>query len=285
MPTIYASYSDPAAAEHAAGALLDHGASAEQISILVGEASGYARSINTEQAAEKGISTTTPADASAGAIKGGVAGAGIGALAILASLFVPGVGLVLGGGALAMAFAGGAGTIAAGVAAGGVVGYLKDQGVTTDLAATYSDDLGRGGAILGVTVPTGNLTAEDAEAMLVKYGAITVSTLNKEQAINSTSVPPTENTDSPTVRDPSGTTFVQDPVVVAQRTSPDVWADPVTTATIVEERSAVGNDLIETANVPISTGIIEEDVLTEPLVTRSPLPSAYTDKPISDPLE
>ena len=47
----------------------------------------------------------------------------------IAALFVPGVGWVLGGGALASAIVGAAAATAAGAAAGGVYGYLKDQGL------------------------------------------------------------------------------------------------------------------------------------------------------------
>ena len=47
---------------------------------------------------------------------------------------VPGVGLVVGAGALAAAVAG---TAAAGAAAGGLVGFLKDQGMGGDMATEY----------------------------------------------------------------------------------------------------------------------------------------------------
>ncbi len=43
---------------------------------------------------------------------------------------MPGVGLVVGGGALALAIGGALGTTAAGAVAGGMAGYLKDQGVS-----------------------------------------------------------------------------------------------------------------------------------------------------------
>jgi len=275
MPTIYASFSDPASAEQAAGALLDQGASAEMISILVGEASGYARSYSVERDAEKGITTTTPADAGVGAIKGAIAGAGIGTLAALAAMFIPGVGLVLGGGALAAAFAGGAGTVAAGAAAGGVVGYLKDQGVTTDLASTYSSDLQRGGAILAVTTPTGPLSSEDTEALLVKYGAGNVSTLNQAHSINPENAPP-DAVSVPSVREPSAMTLTAPPQVVDEVVTPDVWADPLATDTVVTGRTAVVDDVVDTANVPPAV------VPVAPLVGTTELepPSLAADPPL-----
>ncbi|HZH97518.1 MAG TPA: hypothetical protein VEX38_00990, partial [Fimbriimonadaceae bacterium] len=44
----------------------------------------------TERAAKTGISTTTAADAGAGAVKGAAVGLGVGVLAALASVFIPG---------------------------------------------------------------------------------------------------------------------------------------------------------------------------------------------------
>jgi hypothetical protein len=127
-----------------------------------------------EIAAKTGISTTTPADAGAGAAKGAGIGLGIGVLAGLASLFVPGVGLVFGGGALSGAFAGAAATTAAGAVAGGVTGYLKDQGMPEDLALTYHGAVQRGGAILAVSLPSDNVDEATAMQIATKYGAVDV---------------------------------------------------------------------------------------------------------------
>src|SRR5205085_9990716 len=89
----------------------------------------YEEEKDNDLSAKTGLSTTTPADAGVGAAKGAGIGLGVGVLAALASIFVPGFGLVAGGGALATAIAGAVGTTAAGAIAGGVHGYLKDQGV------------------------------------------------------------------------------------------------------------------------------------------------------------
>jgi hypothetical protein len=101
-------------------------------------------STNTEDAAKHGISVTTPEDAGAGAVKGAGWGLGIGAVAALASLFIPGVGLVVGGGALAAALGGLAAATGAGAAAGAVTGYLKDQGVEHHVAETYDTTVAGG---------------------------------------------------------------------------------------------------------------------------------------------
>src|SRR5205807_3633374 len=122
-------------------------------------------------AAKQGISTTTPGDAGAGAAKGAGIGLGVGALVALASMIVPGFGLVMGGGALATAIAGAAGATAAGAVAGGVHGYLKDQGVPEDVAAIYDEAYHGGGALIAVTVPSGDIDEMKAREILAKYGA------------------------------------------------------------------------------------------------------------------
>jgi uncharacterized membrane protein len=129
----------------------------------------------TEDSAKYGISTTTSADAGAGALKGTAWGAGIGAVAALASMVVPGVGLVIGGGALATAIGGMIATAGAGAVAGAVTGYLKDQGVDQHVAEHYDNTVTNGGALLAVTVPSGIVTESEARMVLDKYGAANVN--------------------------------------------------------------------------------------------------------------
>ncbi len=124
----------------------------------------------THLEAKTGISTTTSADAGVGAAKGAAVGLGVGVLAALASVFIPGVGLVFGTGALAAAIAGTVGATGAGVIAGGLIGYLKDQGVPEDALTVYREAYDRGGAILAVNLPQG-IDRADIEAVLAKYGA------------------------------------------------------------------------------------------------------------------
>ncbi len=126
---------------------------------------------DVEGAAKYGISTTTGADAGAGALKGTAWGAGIGAIAAIASLAIPGFGLVVGGGALATAIAGLVATTGAGAIAGAVTGYLKDQGVDEHVATHYENAVTNGGALLAVTLPSGDVTEFEARTVLEKYGA------------------------------------------------------------------------------------------------------------------
>jgi hypothetical protein len=181
MATIYASFNQPAEAAKAAGALLDHGVPSDNLSILTNESWNPVRmhTPSTEGAegdAKHGITTTTGADAAMGAVKGSIAGMGIGGLAALASMAIPGVGIVVGGGALAIAMAGALGATVAGAAAGGVHGYLKDQGVGDELITSYSDALAAGGSLVAVECPAGKIPDDEVEQVLAKYGATHIST-------------------------------------------------------------------------------------------------------------
>ena len=130
---------------------------------------------DTATAAKRGISTTTPEDAGEGAVKGTGIGLGVGILASLAALTIPGVGLVLGGGALAAALGATALTAGAGAIAGGATGFLKDQGVPHEAADRYHGMVAGGGAVLSINVPSGDVDQATAEAILSKYGAADVN--------------------------------------------------------------------------------------------------------------
>lgn len=188
--TVYASFANPADAEKASGALLDHGVLPEHLSVVASHTAEVADvdndgRVNTtvvtedadknENAAKHGISTTTAEDAGAGAVKGAGWGLGVGALAALAALFLPGIGLVVGGGALALALGGAAAATGAGAAAGALTGYLKDQGVEHNSAEAYGSTVAAGGAVLAVTLPSGNCLREEGMAILNKYGATNIN--------------------------------------------------------------------------------------------------------------
>jgi hypothetical protein len=146
---------------------------------LTGEAGydtamGTSSPIEPEEVAKYGISTTTPADAGSGALKGTGVGLGVGILAALASLMIPGVGLVVGGGALAIALGGLAASAGAGAAAGAVYGYLKDQGMEEPIARDYSQIVQNGGALLAVQYPSGPVEETEIRQILTKYGVASV---------------------------------------------------------------------------------------------------------------
>ena len=176
MMNLYATFSDIHLAERAVGALLDHGVAKNDIS-LVGPP-GH----DHDARAKNGITTTTAQDAAAGAAEGAGIGLAVGALAALASLLIPGFGLVIGGGALATAAAAAAGTSAAGAVAGGVAGFLHDQGMEASAAHGYARAIEDGGAIVEVCAPSGEVVVEAIHHLLGKYGAGQISEVGAEVA-------------------------------------------------------------------------------------------------------
>jgi hypothetical protein len=188
--SVYASFDDPSAARNAMGALLDHGARAEDISLVMPDKyvdrdddDDTETATDNERSAETGITTTTGDDAASGAAKGAGIGLGVGAVAAIVSVLVPGIGLVIGGGALATALAGAAATTAAGAIAGGVTGYLKDQGVPDEYATKFSETYARGGAILTISVPSGDVDSATAEGVLAKYGHANVNVWRHDASV------------------------------------------------------------------------------------------------------
>ncbi len=124
---------------------------------------------NVASVGKEGITTTTPQDAAAGAAVGGGVGLVAGLLGAAAMLMIPGVGLVLGGGALAAALGAAVATTAAGAAVGGVSGYLTDMGMPQQAAANVHDRLVEGDYL--VTVAVDPIRYDDIKQLLLKYNA------------------------------------------------------------------------------------------------------------------
>lgn len=174
MTTVYFSFSDRENARRFVAAALDHGASTEDISVLAqNEASWSAieHAEEVERTAEHGLTTTTSGDAAMGAVAGAGVGIGVGILASLATLFIPGVGLVVGGGALAAALAGTAGSMGAGAIAGGMYGYLRDLGIPSDESEAFAADFSANHIIVAVTLAPERLSHEELWQLADKYHA------------------------------------------------------------------------------------------------------------------
>lgn len=97
-------------------------------------------------------SGATAGDFGRGVAQGAGIGLGVGAVAALASFFIPGFGLIIGAGALATAAATVATGIGVGAVAGGITGLLQQQGVPDERISSYVSTYNKGGAILAVTV-------------------------------------------------------------------------------------------------------------------------------------
>lgn len=185
MAILFGAFKNSEQAVKAAGALIDHGADKKHLDLLAGEAFANHYRVDgrhdekSEKKAERGITTTTGKDAAEGAKRGAGTGAVLGVLGGLASLFIPGYGIVLGGGALATAVGTAIGATAAGAAAGGVTGYLKDMGVDDETAREFDATIRNDGAVVAVNVPSDELTEIRAREIMKKYGAIRFNSSHK----------------------------------------------------------------------------------------------------------
>lgn len=112
----------------------------------------------------------TVTDAMAGAILGGIAGLLVG----LASVIVPEVGLVYVAGALATAVAG----AVIGTATGGLIGALRDLGLTEDQVRDYLTTLDAGAAV--VIINTGKENTEMIEEVLSQVGITDIHIIHNE---------------------------------------------------------------------------------------------------------
>lgn len=185
MPTLIAGFNDFEMAVKAGGALLDHGVKKEQFDLLAGQA--HANTFHAdgrhledlESKVEGGVTTTTGADAAKGAMEGAGAGIVLGAIAGLASLFIPGYGIVVGSGALATAAAAALGTAAGGAAVGGATGYLKDLGVDEAAAAEYDKTIKNDGAIIAVHLMSNGVKETEVRKILEKYHAIRITSTDQ----------------------------------------------------------------------------------------------------------
>lgn len=170
---LYVRFSDAAQAERALAALADRGADIKDLTAIFPmgyQDRGDFKKSAAAQAVE-GVSVTTSADAAVGAEKGSAVGLGVGALAALASLLIPGFGLVTGGSALVTALIGVAGATVGGAIAGGAAGYLQDQGVPHRIALDTEEALKNGSAVIAIHCPTGKLGEFEVMEIVSKYHA------------------------------------------------------------------------------------------------------------------
>jgi hypothetical protein len=118
--------------------------------------------------AARGISTTTARDAEKGAMEGTGLGLGLGLILGLATVAIPGLGLIAGAGALVAGLT--AATGVAGAVAGGAYGFLNDMGVPPQYVQRLQNHLQSGGPILSIGV-TPAVPQAEIMRLLEKYGA------------------------------------------------------------------------------------------------------------------
>jgi hypothetical protein len=145
-------------AETAREALLDNGFSPDQISFVAG-------GTRPHEAPAIGPLKETGAESEMGqdVFVGGAIGLAVGLIAVL----IPGVGALIAGGPIAGAIAG----MSVGAGAGGLVGLLREHGISHEEAEFYSKGVAQGGALL-VVHGTNAETEKHAEQIMTGHGAI-----------------------------------------------------------------------------------------------------------------
>ena len=153
--TLVGVFEDRLAAERAVDELEQSGFSADQVGFAIRGADVAAGGMITDEEGAK--------DAR-GAVAGAATGAGVGAvLGAAAALLIPGVGPVIAGGVLAMAFGG----AIAGTAIGGIFGAMTGLGVSEDEARLYQREFEQGKALVAVKAGP---RAADAAQILRRHG-------------------------------------------------------------------------------------------------------------------
>lgn len=123
--------------EAAQNELFAKGFSRDEVSFVAGETSPHEiPAIGPIQSV--GAESVAASDAFVGGM--------VGLAASMAAIFIPGIGPLVAAGPLAAAIGG----LAAGTAAGGVIGLLRDYGVSEEEARFYAEGVKRGGALVAV---------------------------------------------------------------------------------------------------------------------------------------
>jgi len=145
-------------AEHAARDLQALGISSDNISVIAGNQENRHEEY---LARAKQASVTTAQAATSGASTGG----GVGIVATLVALSIPGVGPMVAGGALATVLAG----LAVGAAGGGTIAALSNMGISREEAPLFEEAVRRDAVILAahVTAPVEN----EALAIMKQHGS------------------------------------------------------------------------------------------------------------------
>ena len=160
---VFGIFSNRNQAEGAVDALIHAGFTASDISVLLPD-----RASTKEFAHEK--STKAPEGATTGVVAGGTVGGGIGLLAGIGALAIPGLGPFIAAGPIMATLAG----IGAGGAVGGLVGALVGMGIPEYEAKRFEGRVKDGGVLLSTHCDT---SAEIARAkdVLKSLGATDIS--------------------------------------------------------------------------------------------------------------
>jgi hypothetical protein len=150
--------------EAARQALLEAGFSADEVGFVAGDTRGHTTP-RIGPLESTGAGSEMVEDAWIGGVVGLAAG--------MVALAIPGVGPLLAAGPLAGAIGG----LTVGAATGGVIGLLKDQGISEEEAEFYAEGVKRGGALVTVQGVVED-RAEKAREILERHRAIDTENLD-----------------------------------------------------------------------------------------------------------
>ena len=153
--------------EAAKNALYEAGFSRDEVGFVAGDTRGHTTPAVGPVLKDAG----TESEAGTDAFLGGAIGLTAGVIAFA----IPGIGPLIAAGPLAAAIGG----LTAGVAAGGIIGLLKDHGVSEEEAEFYAEGVHRGGALVTVHGVTED-REKSARKLLDEAGAIKVEELADE---------------------------------------------------------------------------------------------------------
>jgi hypothetical protein len=148
--------------EAARQALLDAGFTTDEVGFVAGDTRGHTTP-KIGPIEETGAESETGRDA----LYGGMAGLALGMVALV----IPGIGPFIAAGPLAGTIAGAIGGATVGATAGGIVGLLKEHGVSDDEADFYAEGVKRGGALVTVHGVSED-REEEAKKIFKRLGAI-----------------------------------------------------------------------------------------------------------------
>jgi hypothetical protein len=154
--------------ETARQALLDGGFTTDQVGFVAGDTRGHTTP-RIGPIEETGAESETGRDA----LYGGMAGLALGMVAVV----IPGIGPFIAAGPLAGVLAGAIGGATVGATAGGIVGLLKENGVSDEEADFYAEGVKRGGALVTVH-GVSDERASEAKRIFEKHGAIDTESLD-----------------------------------------------------------------------------------------------------------
>jgi hypothetical protein len=169
---VFGIFKSTSEADRAASRLMSAGFSNADISLLASDIDGP-----RELAHEK--NTKAPEGTTTGALTGGILGGGLGLLAGVGALAIPGVGPLIAAGPIMGALAG----MGAGTAVGGIVGALVGMGIPEYEAKRYEGRVKDGGVLISVHCDT-SVEIDRAKTILKESGAEDVASAG-EKAVSS----------------------------------------------------------------------------------------------------